>query len=174
MFDAAGLERIGIFASGGLDEDAVAALLASGAPIDGFGVGSAMGVSRDVPDLDIAYKLCEYGGKGRVKLASGKPVLPGRKQVFRVEVGGRAVRDVIARADEELPGKPLLERVMAGGERLPAGMASVEDARRHARESVGRLPEPLRAIVPAEPYPVTVSPALRAFQEAVAAEVEAE
>jgi len=94
--DDAGLEKVEVFASGGLDESSIAALVAADAPIDGFGVGAGMGVSGDAPTLDIAYKLCEYAGRGRLKLSEGKPVLPGRKQVFRVAEGDRDVRDVIA------------------------------------------------------------------------------
>src|SRR5690606_6081004 len=89
--DAAGLQHVEIFATGGLDEHSVAELVRSGAPIDGFGVGTGMGVSADAPSLDLVYKLAEYAGVGRVKLSPGKPILPGRKQVFRVEEEGRAV-----------------------------------------------------------------------------------
>ena len=71
--------------------------------------------------LDIAYKLSEYSGKGRLKLSSGKPVLPGRKQIFRVEEDGRDVRDTIARAGEALSGRPLLVTVMRNGKHLPRG-----------------------------------------------------
>ena len=60
MLDAAGLQQVGIFASSGLDEWEIAKLLDAGAPIDGFGVGTGMGVSDDAPALDIAYKLSEY------------------------------------------------------------------------------------------------------------------
>ena len=74
--DGAGLYHVEIFASGNLDEYRIAQLAAAGAPINGFGVGTHMGVSLDLPCLDIAYKLCEYAGKGRMKLSSGKPVLP--------------------------------------------------------------------------------------------------
>ena len=89
MLDAAGLERVRIFASGGLDEYAIAELVGHNAPVDAFGVGTSMGVSSDVPDLDIAYKLAQYAGEGRIKLSSGKPILPGAKQVFRQREGGR-------------------------------------------------------------------------------------
>src|SRR5262245_33810377 len=60
LLDAAGLQEIGIFASSGLDEYAIAALLNAGAPIDGFGIGTGMSVSEDAPALDMAYKLSEY------------------------------------------------------------------------------------------------------------------
>jgi len=38
-------------ASGGLDEHAIAALVASRAPIDAYGVGTKMGVCADTPYL---------------------------------------------------------------------------------------------------------------------------
>ena len=120
VLDEAGLPQVRIIASGGLDEYRIAAMLEQGAPVDGFGVGSSMGVSDDAPVLDVAYKLCEYGGEGRVKLSVGKPVLPGRKQVYRQADGNGDARDVIARRDETLPGRPLLQQVMSGGRRLPA------------------------------------------------------
>ena len=66
ILDAAGLERVEIFASGGLDEYRVAEIVARGAPITGFGVGTSMAVSSDVPAMDVAYKLTEYAGRGRL------------------------------------------------------------------------------------------------------------
>ena len=72
-----------IVASGGLDEYVILDLVAAGAPIDAFGVGTDLAVSGDAPALDIVYKLTEFGGEGRVKLSVGKRSLPGRKQIFR-------------------------------------------------------------------------------------------
>ena len=57
MLDDAGLPDARIVASGGLDEWAIADLVACGAPIDAYGVGTKMGVSADAPYLDTAYKL---------------------------------------------------------------------------------------------------------------------
>jgi nicotinate phosphoribosyltransferase len=169
ILDAAGLQRVQIFVSGGLDEYVIDRLLSAKAPIDGFGVGTAMGVSEDAPSLDIAYKLCAYAGTGRVKLSKGKPILPGRKQVFRIEHDGRAVRDVIARDGETLPGRPLLRPVMRGGTRLKDAVPDNLDAiRRHAQEELTRLPEPLKELVPAEPYPVAISDALNAHAGKIA------
>jgi nicotinate phosphoribosyltransferase len=172
ILDEAGLERVEIFASGSLDEDRIAELVAAGAPITGFGVGTAMGTSDDAPALDIAYKLCAYAGRGRLKLSSGKPVLPGRKQVFRRERAGEMVGDVIGRAEERLDGRPLLVSVMAGGERTAAGRVELDGARAHAAEETARLPARVRALTPADPpYPVEVSQALRTYQEQVAQEI---
>ena len=168
LLDESGLENIEIFASGGLDEDAIATLLSGGAPIDGFGVGTSMGVSSDVPDLDIVYKLSEYAGKGRLKLSTGKPILPGRKQVFRIAEDGEDVRDVIARAGEDPIGRPLLVPMMREGQRLPAGRVDLTAARTYAQKELARLPARVRAIVPADPpYPVDVSQALSDFQQKI-------
>ena len=165
--NAAGLPHVEIFASGGLDEDAIARLLADFAPIDGFGVGTAMGVARDAPDLDIAYKLAWYGGRGRLKLATGKPILPGPKQVFRRFDGEAAAGDVIARAEEELDGEPLLETVMRDGRRLAAAV-DLDDARAHCRDATTRLPAAVRALGPADPpYAVSVSEALAHYRDEV-------
>ncbi len=171
ILDGAGLENVEIFASGGLDETEVARLVQRGAPIDGFGVGTHLGVSSDAPGLDIAYKLCAYEGKGRLKLSTGKPILPGRKQVFRRAAGGGASGDIIARAEEKLDGRPLLQQVMRDGRRL-TGPEPLEAIRARARAEIDALPKRLRALEPASPeYPVEVSPALRDYQTSVAAEV---
>jgi len=82
LLDQAGLKQVQIFASGGLDEYRIEKLVSSGAPIDGFGVGTAMGVSSDVPSLDIGYKLVQYAGKGRLKLVTAKTVLPAENRYF--------------------------------------------------------------------------------------------
>ena len=168
LLDDAGLENIEIFASGGLDEDAIAALLSSGAPIDGFGVGTSMGVSSDAPDLDIVYKLCQYAGKGCLKLSTGKPVLPGRKQVFRMAEGESDVRDVIGCADEHSVGRPLLVPMMREGKRLPSAAIDLSAARTYAREQVARLPERVRKMAAADPpYPVEVSKQLSDLQKRI-------
>jgi nicotinate phosphoribosyltransferase len=164
--DTAGLHGVRIFASSGLDEHRIAALLDAGAPIDAFGVGTRLAVSEDAPALDTAYKLVEYAGIGRTKLSSDKVILPGRKQVFREIVGGVLVGDTIARADEILPGEPLLVPVMRDGRRLAAGMTDLEAARRHARTQLDARPPgllDLDAVGP--PYPVAIS-------EGVAADLE--
>lgn len=162
ILDAAGLRRVTIFASGGLNEDEIDRLVTVGSPIDGFGVGTDMGVSRDVPSLDIAYKLVEYAGLVRTKLSTGKELLPGRKQIFRVERDGTAEHDVLGRRDETLAGRPLLQHVMAGGRRLPAGRVTLDQARARAGDELGRLPAGVRALPPADPpYAVRLSRALQ-------------
>jgi nicotinate phosphoribosyltransferase len=173
ILDHGGLSNVHIFASGGLDESDVARLVRTGAPIDAFGVGTSMGVSGDAPSLDIAYKLVEYAGHPRLKLSSGKRLLPGAKQVFRVYREGAAVHDTLARSGEELPGRPLLQRVMQGGRRLPAASTSLQEAREYAAREIAALPERLRQLEAASPpYPVEVSRALRALEREVEESIE--
>jgi nicotinate phosphoribosyltransferase len=168
MLDGAGLSRVRIFASGGLDEREIAGLIARGAQIDGFGVGTDLVVSGDTPSLDLVYKLTEYSGSGRMKLSPDKRTLPGRKQVFRQWKDGALARDVIARHDEALAGTPLLRQVMRRGERIsPAEPPSKIQAR--CREEVERLPAELRTLdMAARPFQSEVSSALEAFADRVA------
>jgi nicotinate phosphoribosyltransferase len=166
LLDEAGLRHVGIFASSSLDESAIAALVAAGAPVDGFGVGAEMGISPDAPSLDIVYKLVEYSGRGRVKLSPGKAILPGRKQIFRIERDGLAEYDVVARHDETPCGRALLQQVMKDGARLPDGRKTLADACARRTMELDRLPAPLRSIQPAS-YRVEVSASLAADLEAL-------
>lgn len=161
ILDNAGLHPVGIFATGSLNEYEIDKLLRAGAPIDGFGVGTEMGVSRDAPSLDITYKLVEYAGRGRLKLSAGKGVLPGRKQVFRIERSNLSEYDVLGRSDERSEGRPLLRHVMTGGARLPDGNVPLREVRAHAKAELDRLPLRLHDLQPADPpYRVETSPAL--------------
>ncbi|GAB3355223.1 nicotinate phosphoribosyltransferase [Micromonospora halotolerans] len=73
ILDDAGLRQATIIASGSLDETVIAGLVAQGAPIDGYGVGTKMGVSYDAPSLDSAYKLVAYGGRPVRKSRTSQP-----------------------------------------------------------------------------------------------------
>ena len=172
ILDEAGLQRVQIFASGGLDEERIERLLAANAPIDGFGVGSDLAVSSDAPSLDAVYKLVSYRGRGRTKLSEGKGVLPGRKQVYRFEADGVASHDLIAQAEEPHveSARPLLVPVMKHGERLPAGRETLDTIRARTKADVDRLPDYLRQLpAPAKPYRVDVSAALtRAHRDLIA------
>ncbi len=160
ILDEAGLGDVGIYASGSLDEYAIEELLTSGAPIDGFGVGTHLGVSEDSPYLDSAYKLVEYAGEPRMKLASSKTTLPGRKQVVRYAAEDGSYRgDIIQRQEEPTDGGiPLLQPVMRQGQRTPDATPDLGRLREYTRNARERLPPVLRALQPAaQAYPVSVS-----------------
>lgn len=162
IFDGAGLTGIRIFASGNLDEYLIAELLRSGAPIDGFGVGTSLVTSADAPSLDAVYKLQEYSGTPRRKRSAAKATWPGRKQVFRYYGSdGRMQHDVIAAESDEQAGEPLLVRVMANGRRT-APAESLALARKRAATELERLPDGLRGLdAPVQAYPVHIAPSLR-------------
>ena len=48
---------------------------------------------------------------------------------------------MIARSAEELPGRPLLVKMMERGERLPIARVGLTAIRAYAREQTARLPE---------------------------------
>ncbi|MEY9626335.1 nicotinate phosphoribosyltransferase [Sinorhizobium fredii] len=163
LLDEGGLQHLQIFASGGLNEWSIEDLLRAGAPIDAFGVGTEMIVSTDAAALDIAYKLTEYGGIGRMKLSANKLTLPGRKQVFR-HIRDRAVGDIIGRSCEDLGGNRLLGPVMAGGRRIKARkpLATIMN---ETRMLICELPPSLRAMErAARPYPIHISSHLADYE----------
>lgn len=168
MLDDAELTDVQIIASGGLDEYSIGELVASGAPIDSYGVGTQIGNSVDQPTLDMAYKLVEYAGQGRLKLSTGKVSLVGPKQVWReYDDDGTPLRDVIATRDEAWPGarwEPLLQPLMDEGKQIVPG--SLLRARETFSRELTRMPEGLKRLDQSFRYPVTRSDELNRRQEA--------
>jgi nicotinate phosphoribosyltransferase len=167
ILDEAGLGSTTIFASGNLDERRVRDLLAGGAPIDGFGVGTSLVTSDDAPHLDAVYKLQEYAGTPRRKRSTGKATWPGRKQVWRERgTDGRFARDTVSLETERFTGEPLVGRVMAGGRRLR--VATLAEARSRAADEIAALPARLSVLEDAaRPYAVVISPGLQALARQV-------
>ena len=160
ILDKGGLGEVDIFASGGLAEDDLAEMLQAGAPIDGFGIGTSLTTSSDVPALDCAYKLQEYDGLPRRKRSIGKATWPGRKQVWRrYGSDGRMAGDILSIESDHHSGEPLIQPVMRAGRRIgpPPTLAEI---RARATRDLARLPEPLRLLWPQGSYPVEVADAL--------------
>lgn len=155
ILDQAGRRDAIIFASGSLDETRIAALVAAGAPIDSFGVGTSLTTSADAPYLDAVYKLQEYGGKPRRKRSTGKATWPGRKQVWRTLEAGRFARDVITVEGDARAGEALLAPVMRAGKRL--SRPALAEARARCLAELAKLPAPR----------VEIAPALRALADEV-------
>lgn len=167
ILDEGGLSEVRIFSSGDLDEYRLLEMLAAGAPIDGFGVGTKLDTSADAPYLDCAYKLMEYAGIARRKKSEGKAIWPGRKQVYRrYGKDGRMRGDTVTLEDDPQPGEALLLPFMRKGERL-APAQSLAELRAHCRQQLAQLPEPLREIEKTASYPVTIAPALQQLAEEV-------
>jgi nicotinate phosphoribosyltransferase len=168
--DQAGLTGTRIFASGDLDEFVIADLLARGAPIDAFGVGTALATSNDAPALGGVYKLVEVASGDapsyRAKFSEEKITHPGRKQVFRLSNPDGSFReDVIARESERYPdAELLLSPVMREGKRLKPS-PNPGQIRDRSRRELSRLPEPCRRLQDPEPYPVRFSRELEGLLE---------
>jgi len=161
ILDAGGLSQVRILASGNLDEEAIRRLIASGAPIDDFAVGTRLTTSADVPHLDTVYKLQEYAGRPRRKRSEGKATYPGRKQIFRqVGADGRLMGDILTVEGDQQEGQPLLQPCLRAGKRL-APSPTLPAIRQHAAAELARLPEHLRRLATEPPYPVTIAPALQ-------------
>jgi nicotinate phosphoribosyltransferase len=178
ILDDAGLRDAKIMATGDLNEYKIHELVAARAPIDVFGVGTDLATSADAPSLGVAYKMVEMESASAVrrytvKLSEDKATLPGTKQVFRY-----ADRDVLARskecpscpagaepADVELP-EALLRPVILEG-RLLEELPSAAEARRHAAESLAKLPAPCHSLFESHAWRVELSPELEALNERV-------
>jgi nicotinate phosphoribosyltransferase len=173
LLDEAGMGDARIVASGDLEEHQIARLVAAGAPIDTYGVGTDLGTSRDAPALGGVYKLVAdrpAGGAGwrpTAKRSSGKATMPWPKQVFRRYADGVAVGDAVARADAREDGEPLLVPAMRAGAVVLAESLAV--IRERAARSLDALPAALRRSDPEAPdYPVTFSTALSDRSQAAA------
>ena len=161
--DTAGLPDVAVFASGGLDEYEIARLLAAGAPINGFGVGTNFATSADAPTLETVYKLVAVDGRPMAKHSTGKATLPGPKQVWRRPGFGG---DVLALADEPNPlhrAEPLLEAVDLSGDVGDTEAMAVARQRFEADWSV--LPKQYRDLTNPTRYEVDVSDALQALAD---------
>ena len=168
MLDHADLDDVRILASSGLDEYSISDLVGSGAPIDGFGVGTRVGTSADAPYTDFVYKLVEYDGKPIVKLSEDKQSLPGPKQVYRIrDTCGKFNRDVITHADHPICNEKasvLLTQVMEGGVTIEA-LADLRTVRDYHRTRLESLPPDVRGPAPKASYRVDTSDHLRNMAE---------
>ena len=83
--DEEGLEYVKIIVSNQLDEYLIRSLLDQNAPIDGFGVGTALVTGKGEGALDGVYKLAHIGNKPTMKLSENisKMTLPGKKKIYR-------------------------------------------------------------------------------------------
>lgn len=173
VLDAAGRKHVQIVASGDLNETKIRDLLAAGAPIDVFGVGTELVTSRDEPTLSTVYKLVEQetaaGVVGRFKLASDKKSYPYAKQVYREsQPDGTFARDTIGRDNETLPGAGLLAPVMRGG-KLIAPLPTLAQSQEHCRTQYAKLPAELRTLDRRQTYPVAMSAGLESALTELAA-----
>jgi nicotinate phosphoribosyltransferase len=163
ILNEAGLQDAKIMVSGDLDEYRIRELMAAGAPIDSFGVGTQLATSGDAPNLSAIYKMAELDISGikrfTAKLSEEKTSLPGAKQVFRFEE-----HDVLARSGECSKGRPLLRPIILGGH-LVEPLPALNEVRAYCREQIAKLPPAMRQLDVAEPYEVRYSKELSELLE---------
>jgi nicotinate phosphoribosyltransferase len=160
LLDAAGMHEARIVVSNDLDEWSIDALVRAGAPVDAFGVGTALGTSSDAPALGGVYKLVAQENlqtgelQPVMKRSVGKANDPGVHQVWRTAEG-----DVIGLASESLSGEPLLVPVVRAGRRLDAP-EPLDAARERCRGGLSRLPDAVRRVTDPQLLAVHRSPRL--------------
>lgn len=165
ILDRGGLTSVQIFASGGVDEDLLQRYASQNAPIDGYGIGTSLTTSSDVPALDCAYKLQEYAGQPKRKLSTGKATWPGRKQVFRRYGSDRTmVGDVLTLEGQAGDGEALIQPVLINGKRIQPE-PDLQDSRAHAASQLDLLPPHLKQLESAPAYPVMVAGPVKALAE---------
>jgi nicotinate phosphoribosyltransferase len=172
ILDDAGHEGTKIFASGDLNEYKIRDLVAKGAPIDSFGVGTELTTSREDPALPGIYKLVELrrGSQSipRVKLSPAKVTIPELKQVFRIYTGSGPIKEDIIAIDAEDPpdiaAQKLLTKVIDDG-RLVYKVPSLSDTREYARKQIESLPDEFKDPTTTAEAPVRLSPKLSALCE---------
>jgi len=171
----AGMSQTRILASGDLDEFSIADLLANGAEIDAFGVGTALGVAAGNSahgagggSLGGVYKEVWYvedGGDGRaiMKLAGEKSTWPGRKELYRSPTWAE---DIIQLDSEPAPSgyTRLLRPVMRQGRIVPGSLPPLSEVRELAQANLRALPEAYQALTATQPYPVRFSDAIQALR----------
>ncbi len=151
------LPGVAIVASGDLDEFRIEELKASGACLDGYGIGTQLVTGNPVNGV---YKLVEIDGIPVMKESLNKKSYPGRKQVFR-SIGEQGLTDRIGlMTDTVQPNEtPLLQKMMENGQRLHP-IETLEIIAIRTRKSVLTMPLEMRRVRGAAIVVPTISPSL--------------
>jgi nicotinate phosphoribosyltransferase len=179
VLDDSGMHATRIFVSGDLDEYDITALVEQDAPIDGFGVGTKIGVGAGSVEHGVAggalggvFKLVNVESAGedvpRIKTAGDKTTWPGKKEVYRI---GSFEHDVVALEHEPKPSNAqrLLRPVVRDGELLPGSLPPLSEIWEYAQQNLRELPDKYHALTDAPCYPVRFTSALKTLQrEAIA------
>jgi len=156
------LGNITIFASGDLDEWEIERLKKQGAQIDGYGLGTRLVTGTPVNGV---YKLVEINDIPTMKLSNNKKTFPGKKQIFRQEIGGKVISDRLGLwAEKPLENEaPLLIKFMENGERLlvEEDLSLIQE---RTLNSVEKLPLETRKITQPELLNVIISEELESLR----------
>ena len=149
LLDATGLADLTIYASGDLDEEGIATLIDSGAPIDGFGLRGWLSSAGESGLVDAVYAMRHYGSSddssASDRAAPGN-AWPGARNVLRRHgVDGLIECDLIVHEREIGEAQALLQPCMRAGKRV--GRApTLSESRAHHVSQVASLPAELRGL----------------------------
>lgn len=161
QLDALGATSTRIVVTSDLDEHAIAALAA--APVDGYGVGTALVTGSGAPTSGFVYKLVARAGddgamRAVAKRSTDKVSVGGRKHAARrLDDGGRAVAEVVTIAERVGHGpddRPLLHPLVRGGQRVHHD--SPDQARERHRAAMAELPPTATQLSRGEPALQTI------------------
>jgi len=168
ILDSAGLQSAKIFVSNDLDEHRVDELVRKGAPVDAFGIGTALATSSDAPSLSAVYKLVELKRKGVVhymaKFSEEKNTRPGAKQIYRFPT-----RDIVAlqtECSDSFGSSPLVRPILIDGDPIEDAPTTA-DMRSYAQTSVAALPSELHNLDRPAPYSVEISDRLEELTDSL-------
>ena len=164
QLDSLGATATRIVVTGDLDEYSIAGLAV--APVDGYGVGTALVTGSGVPTAALVYKLAARSSGEQLlpvaKLSPGKPSRGGRKWAARVlDQRGKAVAERISGAEpvSQPDQRPLLRQLVRHGE--ITGAEPLQAARDQHRQTVRELPDHAQRLSRGDPaIPTIFEPAL--------------
>jgi len=139
LLDELGASSTRVVITGDLDEAALADL--ADAPVDGYGVGTAVVTGGGAPTAGLIYKLVAAGERPVAKLSPGKATRAGRKWAWRLlDHAGRAVGEDVATVPDAPtePARALQVDVIRDG--IAVHRPGVEEVRAHHRSAVAELP----------------------------------
>lgn len=155
QLDQLGATGTRIVVSGDLDEFGIAALAA--APVDSYGVGTALVTGSGAPTGNLIYKLVDVDGVPVRKRSARKSSPGGHKQALRLAgPAGTIVEEVVYPAGEP-PGADAAARMLTvplvrGGRAVvDTGVAALAAARQRVAAGLGSLPWEGLKLAPGEP-----------------------
>ena len=141
LLDELGASQTKIVVTNDLDEYTIAALQA--APVDRYGVGTALVTGSGEPTAGFVYKLVSHESSGDwvnvEKRSAGKASRGGKKHASRLVVDGVAQAEQVG---EKQSGRELQVKLMAEGKILEPGTDQelTDRARFHHSKSISELP----------------------------------
>jgi nicotinate phosphoribosyltransferase len=188
MLDDAGLDYVKIIASDQIDEHAIIRLRRQQAPIDAYGIGTAVLTGQPDAALDGVYKLALASGKPRLKISESaqKVTYPDIQQVHRFcNSNGDFMADCVSLWDEDprqitaihhpfekgksLPlqgwsSEPLLQKVMEKGQPLQE-MQHPAASYGYLKRRLEHLPDKYKKLESQKSYKVGLSTRLNELRE---------